>query len=43
MVLDMPSSAAQGIVPYLPLDELRRPSAPPAAATATPGQPQETQ
>jgi membrane protease subunit HflK len=41
-LLDMPSSAAQGIVPYLPLDQLRRPPEPPAASTATPGQPQET-
>jgi membrane protease subunit HflK len=42
-LLDMPSSAAQGIVPYLPLDQLRRaPAPPPAATTATPGQqPQE--
>ena len=42
-LLDMPSGAAQGIVPYLPLDQLkRRPEPPAAASTAAPGQPQET-
>ena len=41
-LLDMPSGAAQGIVPYLPLDQLKPAPKPPAATTALPGQPQET-
>ncbi len=40
-LLDMPSGAAQGIVPYLPLDQLKPAPAPPAAGAA-PSQPQET-
>jgi modulator of FtsH protease HflK len=34
-LMDTPSGAAQGVVPYLPLNELRRPPAEPAAAATT--------